>query len=680
MRILPALALLGAAACSTAAPQRPLPPNHSAPAAAQERILRFSIVSAGHRAGKAELRIEPDGRRLGHFVYADRGRGPDVRSERVLDRDGVPVAYRATGVSYSRSPVDERLEEAGNSLRWQSTSEHGEAPRGAGWYLPLASDTESLALLARVLLRRPDHRIALLPVGQAWIEGDVRHDIVVAGTRRQLRQVAIGGVGFTPKLVWLDENDEIFATASPWLSVFPVGADAVIPALLAADRAWTAARAANLAGRFAHRPPAAGLAITHARLYDSERRAVVPDTTVIIVGDRIAAVGPATTTPIPTGARVIDARGRTLIPGLWDMHVHLSEDDGLLDLASGVTTVRDLGNDMTTLDAQIARFEAGSEIGPHALRAGLIDGPGPATVPTGVVASTPEEAGAAVARYAAAGYVQIKIYGSVSPPLVPGIAADAHARGMRVSGHIPLGMTPTQAVAAGYDEIQHIDQVMRQLLRRADDPPTKILLMREVPDRMFDFDPDGPAFREVLDMLVAHHTVVDPTLTTYHGMFVSEPGEFDPELAPYEHRLPAQIERAARRGGVPAPGGKRDRFRAGYARFLRMVKLAWDRKIPIVAGTDSVAGLALSHELELYVQAGIPAPEVLSLATIGSARIMGHDKLSGSIAVGKHADVVLVDGDPTRDIATVRNTDLVVCRGVTYEPAELFAAVGMAAR
>jgi imidazolonepropionase-like amidohydrolase len=163
-------------------------------------------------------------------------------------------------------------------------------------------------------------------------------------------------------------------------------------------------------------------------------------------------------------------------------------------------------------------------------------------------------------------------------------------------------------------------------------------------------------------------------------MFVSNPGELDPALVPYAHRLPAQVVRAAHGGGLPAPGGLRAKFRASFAAMQRMVKLAWDRKIPIVAGTDTVAGLSLPRELELYVEAGIPPAEVLAIATIGAARVMRRDAESGSIAVGKRADLVLVDGDPTRDIAAVRNTDAVVCRGVVYDPAELFAAVGMQPR
>jgi len=163
-------------------------------------------------------------------------------------------------------------------------------------------------------------------------------------------------------------------------------------------------------------------------------------------------------------------------------------------------------------------------------------------------------------------------------------------------------------------------------------------------------------------------------------MFVSEPSDLDPVFAPYTGRLPAQIERGNKGGGLPAPDGKRARFRESFGALLRFIKLAWDRKVPIVAGTDGTAGMTLQHELELYVQAGIPAPDVLALATLGAARVMAADRDAGSIAPGKRADLVLVDGDPTRDISAIRKTDTVVCRGVVYDPAELVTAIGMRPR
>jgi cytosine/adenosine deaminase-related metal-dependent hydrolase len=644
----------------------------------EARVLAFSVMTAGRRAGEAELRIEPDGRRVGHLAYNDRGRGPDLRTELTLDAAGAPRRFRATGHDYLKAPVDERLDEAAGQLRWQSTSERGQAPAGSGWYLALHDSVGGTAALARALLRAEGQRIKLLPDGEAWIDDSVAREIDVAGARRRLRGVAIAGLDFAPITVWLDDDGELFGEVARWFSIVRADADAALPALIAHDQAWAAARAARLA-KLAHAPPGGKLAITHARLYDSERRSIVPDATVVIDGDRIAAVGGAAT-PLPPGARVIDARGRTLLPGLWDMHVHLFDGQGLLHLASGVTSVRDLGNNMAELDARVARFDAGTELGPRVLRAGLIDGPGPFNAPTGVVAATAEEAEAAIARFADAGYVQIKIYTSVPPPLVPGIAGAAHARGLRVSGHVPTGMFADEAVALGYDEIQHVNQVLRRFLLRPDDDPRKPLLFPRIAERAADLDLDGPAVRPFFDLLAARRTVLDLTLSYFDAMFTTDPGELDPILVPYAAQLPAQVVRAGRAGGLRALDGQRARFRASFAALLRTVKVAWDRKIPLVAGTDGVAGLSLPHELELYVRAGIPAADVLSMATLEAARVMGKDRELGSVAVGKRADLVLIDGDPTRDISTVRNTDLVVCRGAVYDPAELRAAAGMRPR
>jgi imidazolonepropionase-like amidohydrolase len=652
----------------------PQPPSGS------EQVLAFSVMTTGRRSGDAEIRIQPDGTRLGHIAYNDRGRGPDTRSTSIADASGAPRRFRISGVSYLKAPVDEELDDAGGRLTWRTTSDNGSAPLGSGWYLALQGGVDPIAQLARGLLHAPRHRLKLLPAGEAWIDDAAVREVEIAGVPRRLRRVAVAGLGFSPSLIWLDEHDEMFAGVSPWLSVIRSGAEAAIPTLVADDEAWTSARDAQLARVLAHRPPGGRLAITHARLFDSERRSVVADATVVIEGDRITAVGDATTA-VPTGAQVIDAHGRSLLPGLWDMHVHLFGGHGALDLASGITTVRDMGNDVDGLAARIARFDAGTELGPRVLRAGLIDGPGPFTAPTGIVANSLDEAIAAVGRYADAGYAQVKLYSSVPPAWVARIVAAGHARGMRVSGHVPSGMNAAQAVEDGYDELQHANFLFLRFLARPEDDTRTPLRFTRVAEHAAELDLAGREIAAFLDLLVAHRTVLDPTLVAFHDMFTADPGELDPALAPYASRLPARVARDGRRGGLPAPGGQRARYRDSYAALLRMIKLAWDRGIPIVAGTDHPpAGLSLAHELEQYVEAGIPPTEVLALATIGAARIMGQDRASGSIAVGKRADLVLIDGDPTRDISTVRRTDAVVCRGVVYDPAELFAAAGMLAR
>lgn len=643
------------------------------PAGGARAPRQYVVVAAGHAVGTATFAVEPDGRRVGHFTFNDRGRGPEIDTEARVDATGALRWFRATGHDYWNAPIDERLDVRAGALRWSSPGADGQAPVGAGHYVAV-NDLDST--LAEALLRAGDRRLALLPAGEAWIEDEVTREVVVAGVARRLRRVAVAGLGFQPVLTWLDADGRLFGYVSAWFSLVPAGAEAVIPTLVADDDAWMSARAARLAADLAHRPPAAGLAITHARLFDSERRAVVPDATVIVVGDRITAVGDAAT-PIPAGAQVIDAHGRTLLPGLWDMHVHLSDGDGLIDLAAGVTTVRDLGNDLDRLAAQRDRFEAGAEIGPRVVRAGLIDGPGELAAPTGTQVATPAEATAAVAAFADAGYAQIKLYSSLAPALVPVIAAAAHARGLRVSGHVPTGMTAADAVRAGFDELNHANYLFLQFLAEPEDDTRTPLRFTRVAERGAGLDLDGAPVQAFLDLLVARGTVLDPTLAVFEVMFRSEPGDPKPVFAPYYGRLPAQVERGARGGGLPADGPARARFRAAHEAMLGLVKRAWDRHIPIVAGTDDASGLALARELELYVRAGIPAPEVLALATLGAARVMGRERDSGSIAVGKQADLVLVDGDPTRDIGAVRATRAVVCRGVVYDPAALFAAVGM---
>ncbi len=668
-----ALAFLVAIGASCAQPGGP-----RAPADAPQ-VLSFVTLMAHRRAGTVEVRIERDGRRRSRSRYSDRGNTEDITTELVLDSRGAPRTFRATGKNHFNEPIDEQLQDTGGTLRWRSTSEQGHAPAGTGWYLPLTDAGEGTAVLARALLRAPGRRLTLLPGGEAWIEDDTTRALTIAGAPRRLRRIAIAGLAFQPILVWLDEHDQMFALVGPWQSFIRVGAEAAAPTLVADDQAWGVARAARLASQLAHRPPAAGLAITHAQVFDSERRVLVPDQTVIVVGDRITAVGGAAT-PIPAGARVIDAHGRTLLPGLWDMHVHVNEGEGTSYLASGVTTVRDLGNERTDLAARVARFDAGREIGPRVLRAGLIDGPGPLRVSIGSVADSPAKAEAVVAQLAEAGYQQVKIYGSVRPALVPVIAAAAHARGLRVSGHVPFGMTAADAVTQGYDELQHINFLFLRFLAGPTDDTRTALRVERVAERGAELDLAGPEVQQLLDLLVARKTVLDPTLSVFHNMFTANPGELDPILVPYARRLPAQVERGARAGGLAAPGAKRARFRASYAAMQRMVKLAWDRKIPIVAGTDYIAGLSLPHELALYVEAGIPAADTLAIATIGAARVMGLDREAGSVTTGKRADLILVDGDPTRDITALRNTQVVVSRGVAYDPAELFAAVGMRAR
>jgi hypothetical protein len=666
-------AALASACGSPSAPSAVAPSSSPAAAAAATAARRYDVVFDGRAVGRGELVVEGGVRRT-HYEFNDRGRGPSLDGELTLSAKGLPRTLVLRGVNYRKVAVSETLVASGNALSWTAPADRGQAAEDSGFYLPSEDLFDSVAVLARALRQAPERRLAMLPAGEARIEDDTPHEVAVAGVTRRLSRVSISGLGFSPDSVWLDEDGELFGWVGRWFSLVPAGAATAVPALLAIDEAAAAARAAALAQRLAHQPPPAGLAIVNARVFDPASGTVRDGQTIVVVGDRVAAVGPARSVKVPAGAERFDAKGMTVLPGLWDMHVHLF--GGLLHVAAGVTAVRDLGNDLDAVDAMKDRFDRGVEIGPRVVRSGLIDGPGPFAGPTKLLVETPEQARAAVAQLADRGYAGIKLYSSLSPALVPTFVAAAHERGLRVSGHIPMGMNARQAVEAGFDELHHINFLFLNFLAGPGDDtrtPVRFTLLRKAAGVDL-------ASREVgsfLELLKAKQTVVDPTLTVFANLLTARAGEIEPGLRAVADRLPVQEQRSRRGGSVANDPAEQAEYDAAFQHLLAMVKLLHDRGIPLVAGTDAVAGFSLHNELALYVKAGIPAAQVLTLATLGAARIAGQDRELGSIAVGKRADLYIVDGDPLADIAALRRGVRVISRGRVLVPDDLYAAAGV---
>jgi imidazolonepropionase-like amidohydrolase len=361
---------------------------------------------------------------------------------------------------------------------------------------------------------------------------------------------------------------------------------------------------------------------------------------------------------------VIEGAGKTLLPGLWDMHVHSSDQDGVFHLASGVTTARDMANDVDETLERARRFERGVLIGPRLLLAGFIDGPGPYTGPTKILAATESAGRAHVARYDSLGYRQIKLYSSLDTAIVGAIIDEAHRRGMRVSGHVPAFMTAEQCIRLGYDEIQHINFLFLNFWAdsvRDTRTPVRFTAPAALAATL---DLDSPRVGALIALMRERSVVLDPTLNAFESMFVARKGTLDPVYTAVAGRLPPTIRRNLLNGGLPVPEGMDQRYRASFQAMLGMVKRLYDAGVPIVPGTDAqLPGFAYHRELELLVAAGIPSAKVLQMATLGSARVMSRDRELGSIIPGKLADLVLVDGDPVRRISDVRRTMLVVKNG-----------------
>ncbi|MFL6237247.1 MAG: amidohydrolase family protein [Thermoanaerobaculia bacterium] len=690
------LAVWGAASAAPPEPPKPGTPGHplkatpipngalDAPAgqgpsvtlANEPREIHYGFLYGGNRAGSAASRVEPDGSLVYTFEFNDRGRGSNTTSRYWLDANGLPVFLETTGNDYWKNPVNEKFTWEHGRASWKSSSENGSREvRGPAFFLSLNGPPQETMLLAKALLAAPDHRLPLLPTGEARIEKVTSQPVQVAGHTQTVHLYSLSGLGFTPGYVWLDDSRELFASVGGWASLFREGWVDVVPQLLNAQDAAEKARYRDLAAKLAHHPQGA-LAIRHARLFDPETRTLRPDTTVVVSGNRIQAVGKDGEVAVPPDAEVIDAKGKTLLPGLWDMHVHLSESDGLFNLASGVTTVRDLANDIDQLQDMRKRWDSGEGIGPRVLMAGFMDGPGPYAGPTKVLVSNEQQALEWVDRYAKLGYVQIKLYSSLDPKLVPPIAKRAHELGLRVSGHIPNGMSAEQAVRAGFDEIQHANFLVLNFLDPKIDTRTPARFS-EVAQHAAELDLGSPRVKSFIALLKEHHTVSDPTLGAFEGMFIGEAGKVDPSLAPVADRLPPQVQRSLYSGGLNPPEAEKQRYRDSYRTMQSLVKALHDAGVTIVAGTDGAAGFNLHRELELYVDSGIPAPETLRIATLGAARVMKRDQDLGSIAPGKLADMVLVDGDPAARISDVRRVVLTVKDGATYDPNAIWATLGV---
>jgi len=638
--------------------------------------VRYAVILVGNRAGEQVVRALPSGGFDVRFEFNDRGRGPKVAERIECDAAGVPTRVEISGNDYFKGAVDERFQRDASSATWQSAQEHGTRPSpGEAFYLPFDGTPLDSGLLARALWRAPAHRLSLLPEGEASIERVGERTLRRGPEKRTVTQYAITGVDFQAIRVWLDDRNEFFASVSGWSSVIPEGWESSLAELERAQDEAGDAQSAGLARRLGTRPPA--LAFEHAAVFDSARATILPKTTVVVAGGRIAAVGPDGSVAVPAGATVIDGSGKTLLPGLWDMHAHLSPGDGLLDIANGVTTVRDLGNDPDVLARIKKSFDEGTAIGPRVVLAGLVDGSGPFSGPIKNKVDDEAQASAAVDDYARRGYVQIKIYSSIKPELMPVIARLAHARGMRVSGHVPAFMTAEQFVRGGADEIQHANFLMLNFLFEVVPDTRTPARFTAVAEHGAEIDPSQERVRAFLALLKERGTVLDPTLVAFETMFVGRKGEISPAHSEIAARMPPQVRRSFLSGGLPIPAGKESLYRASYRAMLRMVKAAHDAGIPIVAGTDDLAGFSLARELELYVEAGLPAPEVLRIATLGGARVMKMDADYGSIEPGKVADLVLVDGNPASRIADLRKASVVVKGGVVYRPSEIDRVIGV---
>ncbi len=537
----------------------------------------YVVLNHGRVAGDMQVVAAGDSVVV-RFQYQDRQRGPRIVTRYRFSADTMVLAVEASGLSAAGvpQPVSERFEIADGRMRWSSPSDSGQAPLNPALIFRLRHTTPyDDALLARFLLRQPRRSARLLPVGSARVEIAAETLVVVNGTRHRLRLAVIEGVALSPAAVWLDDRDALFASeATGWLITVRRGAEAVLPVLRSAEQAVAARRSEALARRLT--PATKGpLVIRNGDVFDSERGVVRPRTTIVIDGERIVAVGPADSIQPPDHATIIDATGKTVLPGFWDMHTHLPSvmseaNPGLLQLAAGITTIRDLSSAIDISLSHRDRAQAGTLLSPRLLLAGFIEGPGHWAGPTEALVRTEDEARAWVARYDSLGYRQIKLYNLVHPNLVPTIAEETHARGMRLGGHIPRGLAIPLAIRLGFDEIHHAAFFFANFFPDSLFTPRMRAYSQVAIDVSPTFDVEAPEVTALISLLRERGTVVDGTFNLYHSLAPPLPDGRHPVYGPTLDWLPPLVRRA--RTSSP-PGTARDtaRLHAGSANYRRLM-------------------------------------------------------------------------------------------------------------
>jgi imidazolonepropionase-like amidohydrolase len=585
------------------------------------------------------------------------------------DAAGRPVRLVASGATSTMTRVDVQVARGDAARPAAGATGAAPWPEAAFPAVPYGAYAVEEALFHHwVRLGRPDS-VPLVPEGAARFERRGADTARVAGRPAVLDRYVVRGLGWGAQVAWFDAAGRLVAAAQgdaelDRMEAVRAGYEAMLPLVVARSVQEGVAEQAAV-GRRVPVLRSGAYALTNARLVDGTGAPPVAGATIVVRGGRIAAAGPAARVRVPPGVPAVDLGGRTVLPGLWDMHVHYEQAEWpLASLAAGVTTARDVGNEFELAVALRDALARGTLVGPRLLLAGVIDGrPGALGQSLGVVtAGTAAEARAAVRRYARAGFRQIKVYQSVPPAFVPVIAAEAHRLGLTVTGHVPTGMDARQFVEAGADQINHWNSLLSVL--RAPGAGGR-------PGRL---DVDAEAARAAIAFFAARGTVVDPSFARAEqhahprdsGYAAYEPGA---AKAPRELRGALESTGAPAAAAARGAASRRAALAAGGALFRGGVSL--------VLGTDlAVPGHSIHRELELAVAAGLTPMQAVQAATLAPARAMRLDGESGAVTRGRRADLVVLDADPLADISNVRRVRWVVRGGRMYESAALWRAAG----
>ena len=641
---------------------------------------RFILHKFEQPLGEETYEIRRDGDSLAakiDFKFTDRGSEVPLSTTFRAGQDLTPQSFEIKGRTARTVSIDQAItvENGQVHYRTRDKNSYSAAPNGAFFTIAAYAPATMQMLMVRYWASHGSPaELPTLPKGSIKIEPRGQDTINVRNSNEKLDRFTVEGLIWGRETLWFDAQRNLIAaiTTDAEFDHFEAirnGYESALPDFV--SRAGTDEMSAlaqlskSIPGSHAQT-----LAIVGATLIDGTGAAPVADSAVVIHNGVIVAVGPRSQVKVPKDAHIVDAKGKFLLPGLWDMHAHFEQVEwGPIYLAAGVTTVRDCGNEFEFIAAVRNAIEEGRGLGPRLLLAGIVDGTGPLGLGIARV-DTPEQARSWVDRYHAARFQQMKIYSSVKLDELKIVADEAHRLGMTVTGHVPEGLNAYQTIEAGQDQINHIHYIADMM-----HPPFPEGMSRMDQRRATaNLDLDSADAHKALEFLKDHHTVVDPTLALselFTATTAKAPASFEPGVEKIAHELAQPLT------DVEPPSERSELLEKVFSKDIAIVGTLHRAGVPIVAGTDqAVPGHSLHREIELYVQAGFTPMEAIQAATIVPARVMGLEKQLGTVEKAKRADLILVTADPLADIHNTRKVEYVISNGAMYHTAELWQSVG----
>jgi imidazolonepropionase-like amidohydrolase len=640
---------------------------------------RFRLHKFEQPIGEETYQITRDGDSLAvkmDFKFTDRGQDVPLSAAFRGSADLTPQAFEIHGKTSRMSTIDESIEVRASNLRIRNHDRVTEAARPAQLFTiaGYAPATMQMLMLRYWSAHGSPENLPAPPDRRIHIESRGLDTISLDGKSYSFSRYTVQGLIWGRETLWFNPHNDLIAAVTTDAEfdhfeavregfegalaefVAHAGADGMA-AMLELSREVTGGRAL-------------AIAFVGATVVDGTGRPALPDMTVVVRRGQIVTIGKRSEVTVPKDAQVVNAEGKTILPGLWDMHAHFEQVEwGSIYLAAGVTTVRDCGNELEFITAVRDAIANGRGLGPRILAAGVVDGSGPYSLGVERV-DTNKQARDWVDRYHQAGFQQMKIYSSVKLDQLKTVAEEAHKLGMTVTGHVPIGLTGYDVVEAGQDQINHIDYILAMMQSPLPADAKRIDRRRAVAE----IDLNSARAQKAIDFLKSHHTVIDPTLSIFEletASAAKPAASFEPGVEKVAPELAQQFLNVA-----PA-GGDTDLTRKIFAKALAAVGALHRAGVTIVTGTDqAVPGHSLHREIELYVQAGFTPMEAIQAATVVPAQAMGLDKETGTLEVGKRADLIVLDASPLEDIHNIRSVHYVVANGKLYDSASLWRSVG----